>query len=285
MSRPRIREILFKHCKKCNKTTEFYTTEYLSTGKKLRRCKECSLRYTKEKVYENKKKLIELSGGKCKKCNRIDIPLIYDFHHIDPNSKNFNICKKLTSNINQEILEEVKKCELLCCICHRIEEHKFISCHNTRHFIDGLAIKRAGQISHRKTIIKFCTKCNKKTEFWEYKRTKCRRGTGPDSRCKLCCYYYSRNKLKTNKELYVKLKGGKCTVCSIVEHACVYDFHHLNPNEKIFQISEKMSNNIIDIIDELKKCILLCCLCHRKLENGLISLTTKQIEDGLKIYQ
>jgi len=43
----------------------------------------------------------------------------FDFHHRDPTAKSFNISNKKTWEI---IKEELDKCDLLCCLCHRILE-------------------------------------------------------------------------------------------------------------------------------------------------------------------
>lgn len=64
-------------------------------------------------------KLIKEKGCKCEQCG-IDLyktPWLADFHHNDPNTKEFTISS--SKNSFQKMLEEVKKCKLLCCSCHR----------------------------------------------------------------------------------------------------------------------------------------------------------------------
>lgn len=50
-----------------------------------------------------------------------------------------------------------------------------------------------------------------------------------------------------------------------------YDFHHLNPAEKDFQIALKI-RSWKQIVAEAKKCCMLCVICHRKFHAGFITL-------------
>ena len=58
-------------------------------------------------------------GSKCSDCGiESKYQEIYDFHHLDPNHKDFMIgkCDKSFS----KIVEELEKCVMLCANCHRI---------------------------------------------------------------------------------------------------------------------------------------------------------------------
>lgn len=63
-----------------------------------------------------KRKLIEYKGGKCIKCgyNKCDRSL--EFHHLDPNGKDFSISGKSWSF--ERLKKEVDKCVLVCSNCH-----------------------------------------------------------------------------------------------------------------------------------------------------------------------
>jgi len=56
----------------------------------------------------------------CVKCgeNRI---VCLDFHHRDPNKKEFSVSGMLWTHSKKRILEEIAKCDILCANCHRIE--------------------------------------------------------------------------------------------------------------------------------------------------------------------
>lgn len=65
--------------------------------------------------------------------------------------------------------------------------------------------------------------------------------------------------------------GGKCSHCGIVDFPIIYDFHHLISTEKEFQLSQQI-RSWKSLVDEAKKCAMLCSHCHRKLHSGLIDL-------------
>lgn len=48
---------------------------------------------------------------------------------------------------------------------------------------------------------------------------------------------------------------------------CVYDFHHINPDEKDFQLSSGSTRGLKACKEEVDKCLLLCANCHRIVHN------------------
>ena len=83
--------------------------------------------------------------------------------------------------------------------------------------------------------------------------------------------YYEKQKDRALKRKYelVKLKGGKCEICGYDKNYCGFDFHHVTPNEKEFQLdSRHLSNTSIEkLTEEANKCMLVCSNCHRELHN------------------
>jgi len=77
------------------------------------------------------------------------------------------------------------------------------------------------------------------------------------------------NKLRQTISEYKKEQG--CKYCEENEPVAL-DFHHKNPKEKEYNIAEMVSNgfSIEKIMVEINKCYVVCCNCHRKIENGLI---------------
>jgi uncharacterized protein YfdQ (DUF2303 family) len=60
-----------------------------------------------------------MSGGACNKCGYKKNYAALTFHHLDPTNKVFTVDSRRLSNTNwNSILEEWKKCELLCANCH-----------------------------------------------------------------------------------------------------------------------------------------------------------------------
>jgi hypothetical protein len=70
-----------------------------------------------------------------------------------------------------------------------------------------------------------------------------------------------KNERKKTKDLISKLKI-KCVECG-ESHPGVLDFHHIDKNQKDKNVSQITSRK--KIIEESKKCIILCSNCHRKL--------------------
>ena len=70
--------------------------------------------YMKNRYKQRRKLAIETLGGECANCgSRNDL----DFHHIDPQTKEFTIARG-SSFSDERFWEEVHKCELLCNTCH-----------------------------------------------------------------------------------------------------------------------------------------------------------------------
>jgi len=62
--------------------------------------------------------------------------------------------------------------------------------------------------------------------------------------------------------------GGKCEICGYTGFPSAFDFHHANPLEKEYNISDRLAS--IELLrSELDKCHLLCSRCHREVHEGL----------------
>ena len=86
---------------------------------------------------------------------------------------------------------------------------------------------------------------------------------------------YWRTKIK---ERGVWALGGKCAICGGVFEDCCYDFHHLDPTQKEFTISQTNTNGArswLSLRDELKKCALLCANCHRRVHGDYVEIENK----------
>ena len=74
------------------------------------------------------------------------------------------------------------------------------------------------------------------------------------------------------KQLLFKhhIKENKCECCGYNNCIEALDFHHLNPKEKDFSISDRNIKLDWDSIKkELDKCILICSNCHREIHAGV----------------
>lgn len=82
--------------------------------------------YVKDKQREGKRRrklwAIDYLGGKCTECKNTFHPSIYEFHHINPITKDRDPSKMLQLSLIK-LTNELDKCVLLCANCHRLEHH------------------------------------------------------------------------------------------------------------------------------------------------------------------
>jgi hypothetical protein len=95
--------------------------KYVKTKKrkKYKNIKEKNVAGVKNWRKRTKQKLIEYKGGKCIKCGYDKCIRALEFHHRNPNEKEFAISYKGETKKIEKLLEEVDKCDLLCANCHR----------------------------------------------------------------------------------------------------------------------------------------------------------------------
>jgi len=78
-------------------------------------------------------------------------------------------------------------------------------------------------------------------------------------------YDYLRIK-RNNKIKALEYKGQQCEFCGIAFNGyneVIFDFHHINPEDKEYEPSSLMALSWDMIEKELDKCLLLCSNCHR----------------------
>ena len=71
-----------------------------------------------------KLKLIEYKGGKCERCGYNKCHVALEFHHLNPDEKDFTISGKSWSF--ERLKKEVDKCILVCSNCHKEIHHEQI---------------------------------------------------------------------------------------------------------------------------------------------------------------
>lgn len=140
---------------------------------------------------------------------------------------------------------------------------------------------------------KICTKCGLEKPISEFNKNKLKKD-GLQSECRkchkqMCIGYYQKNKsnyrntskLKRQqlKSIINEIKSKGCIICKEKDTACL-DFHHLH--NKKSTISRLVKNENLDkVIEEIKKCAILCSNCHRKLHYYNYSLETIIAEGNL----
>jgi len=111
-----------------------------------------------------------------------------------------------------------------------------------------------------------CNVCGEYKPITEFRKD-CNKATGYRNTCKSCKNEYERNRIRTLKIRCIMYKGGQCTLCGLklnTKNLHVFEFHHINPQDKQFTISSK-GYNLDDpkVRAELDICILVCANDHR----------------------
>jgi hypothetical protein len=127
--------------------------------------------------------------------------------------------------------------------------------------------------------MKYCPQCKKNKELNDFSNNK-RNQDGKQRTCKVCMAehqskHYNKNKEKyfEREKEYIKTKQNRinilksecgCKKCGDKRYY-VLNFHHINPNEKEFNIGDYLKRVSWETVEnEIKKCIVLCSNCHNE---------------------
>lgn len=117
-----------RKCPKCQETKDINRDNFYihnNTGKPHSWCKKCNDKIAYGKQLERKRLAVEYKGGKCCVCGYKRYVGALDFHHIDPETKDFAIAQ-LRSYKWDNIKPELDKCILVCKNCHAEIHHGLI---------------------------------------------------------------------------------------------------------------------------------------------------------------
>lgn len=114
-----------KICSKCGiekPLTEYHKNGFNSQGKQKYRgyCKSCANKREMERYWE-KRAFVDAQRTKCAKCGDTR-SYVLDFHHINPEEKEFTI-GRLERGSQESLQKEIDKCVCLCANCHREFHH------------------------------------------------------------------------------------------------------------------------------------------------------------------
>lgn len=141
--------------------------------------------------------------------------------------------------------------------------------------------KRKDHIWIGETECKECSRCKKVQPLTQYGKDRNAKWDGLAYYCKACVslerkkYYqnhkhedktYAVDRRRAAKMAMVEYKGNKCEHCGI-EHVAgyntsIFQFHHKDPSQKDFAISQINMRSLERIKPEVDKCLLLCANCH-----------------------
>ena len=80
-----------------------------------------------------------------------------------------------------------------------------------------------------------------------------------------------RNRRKNSEFRKNILSEFGCLLCDVVDPDLI-DWHHVCPEEKLFDIKGALGTNHNMWWDEVLKCIPVCCNCHRKIHTNKLCL-------------
>ncbi|MGC1135803.1 MAG: hypothetical protein WA941_23465 [Nitrososphaeraceae archaeon] len=205
-------------------------------------------------TYIKTKSLVKKHGGKCKRCGGVYPAPVYDFHHRDPNEKEFAIGDGILSMPFEKVIEESKKCDLLCHNCHYIEQYRQ-GYEDIEDALEKLEKIRINRFNIRLQLLHHC-------QFPDCDR--------PVAGVDLCLAHYKQylrkgRNIKLLKPVKTETKPCKFLGCNEPRHAKGYcSFHY-----------QRLSNGIdLDAPIPLRGMISECLVeeCNRKpVGNGLCS--------------
>ena len=108
-----MEKIVLKECKTHG------LTEYVLRNDGRYRCKKCAVEAVIKRRKKTKELLVEYKGGKCEICGYDRCIDALEFHHLDPNEKEFGIAQKGYTRSIEANKAEADKCLLVCSNCHR----------------------------------------------------------------------------------------------------------------------------------------------------------------------
>jgi len=129
--------------------------------------------------------------------------------------------------------------------------------------------------------MKRCRKCNKLKKDSAFAKSS-RNKDGLQSYCKECANRIRRERFQNKKDEEYEVRKARrvhtritvreikeelsCEICG-ESHPATLDFHHKDPTEKDFSISDAVGSgySIETVKEEISKCRILCSNCHRKL--------------------
>lgn len=142
---------------------------------------------------------------------------------------------------------------------------------------------------------KVCLKCKEEKDISEFGK----RYDKTQPLCRTCnaersAAYYAANREKHKKEAternarqqakYMKWKQTlSCQSCSEDYGPCMA-FHHVDPALKEFEISTGLGRyGVNKLLDEIRKCVVVCSNCHIKIHNGHIECPEIDQEQNIEL--
>lgn len=131
-----------------------------------------------------------------------------------------------------------------------------------KEYCESLSLDISNLLLKKSEAFIVCNRCNKrlpKNEFYLRKD-----GCLAQKVCKECVREKERIKYHSYQEkLNEYKKNHPCMKCGCNKFYLI-DFHHINPSEKEYNISDNSHAKFETLLKEIEKCIPLCSNCHRE---------------------
>jgi 5-methylcytosine-specific restriction endonuclease McrA len=111
-----------KVCSDCKEEKELSQFYYKTSGYPYCYCKSCMSKRRVSYYKNNKRKAVIYKGGACQACGYAKCDAALEFHHRNPEEKDFSFSRFKGVSI-EKVKPELDKCVLLCANCHR-ETHQ-----------------------------------------------------------------------------------------------------------------------------------------------------------------
>jgi transposase len=103
------------------------------------------------------------------------------------------------------------------------------------------------------------------------------RMTGGGFRCTRCRSEAVSRRRRKVKEILVEEAGGRCCRCGYERCLAALEFHHLDPTQKRFTMSNRgVARSLEKARAEAAKWVLLCGNCHAEVGAGLVELGSRR---------
>ncbi len=124
-------------------------------------------------------------------------------------------------------------------------------------------------------MLLMCTKCDIEKEEDAFPKAKVTK-SGRAGECKQCKAVRTKKLRDERCEMLLKMFESKCSDCGREDDRhSFFDFHHINKENKLWDVKQIMYGNIDKILTEAGKCVMLCPNCHRErhLSDGDLGIT------------
>lgn len=102
-----------------NRYCEIHECNYVLNPQGKWKCNKCDIQRVSDRRRELKLLAVEYKGGCCEKCGYDKCIAALEFHHLDPNEKDFGISSSGHTRSFEKLKIELDKCIMVCANCHR----------------------------------------------------------------------------------------------------------------------------------------------------------------------